>query len=75
MAKKTKFRQLSEDARAKGLYVAKYSPGDGVTRYRFFDKPDNTYFGPDNGVCTALGLRNAKRFVQTGKCPRTRKAY
>lgn len=70
--KKTRFNALSAEARAKGLYVAKHSPGDGVTRYRFFDKPDNSYFGPDNGICTVLGLKAAKKFLATGTCPRSK---
>lgn len=68
--KKTEFNKLSEYARDNGLHVSKYSPGDGVTRYRFFDKPGNTYFGPANGICTAMGLKAAWRYLQTGTCPR-----
>ncbi|KKL83152.1 hypothetical protein LCGC14_1977590 [marine sediment metagenome] len=41
------------------FYVSAYSPGDGVTRYRFFSKPGNTYFGPGNGDFTALGWKEA----------------
>lgn len=64
---------LSEDARKSGYYVATYSPGDGKTRYRFFDlaemarkgvsPQEQTYFGPLNGVHTALGLAAAKKFL------------
>lgn len=60
-------------ARDNNLYVATWSPGDGVTRYRFFDKPGNTYFGPDNGICTELGLKKAWRFLQTGTCSVSRR--
>lgn len=31
------------------------------------------YFGPDNGICTALGLKAAKHYLATGSCPRGRK--
>lgn len=45
----------------RGWTVRTWSPGDGVTRYRFFeDAPKNqTYFGPDNGRYTALGYKDA----------------
>ena len=55
----TRFQELDDDARAVGLYVATYSPGGGQTRYRFFNTPGNTYFGPDNGIFTALGFHDA----------------
>lgn len=50
-----------------GWQVCTYSPGDGVTRYRFFhNAPRNqSYFGPDNGVRTELGIRRAEEFVRT----------
>lgn len=64
---------LSEDARKSGYYVATYSPGDGKTRYRFFDLADmarrgvstaeQDYFGPLNGIHTAVGLAAAKKFL------------
>jgi hypothetical protein len=59
----TRYEELSERAAKVGLYVRTYSPGDGVTRYRFFGDPANTYFGPDNGVHTALGIGAAHAFV------------
>ena len=46
-----------------GLFVAEWSPGDGVTRYRFFDRQGNSYFGPDNGIYTALGLKEANTWL------------
>jgi hypothetical protein len=64
---------LAQYARDAGLFVASWSPGDGVTRYRFFDKPGNTYFGPQNGICTELGLKKAWKFLQTGTCSVTRR--
>lgn len=51
---------LSCAANRAGLYVRTYSPGDGVTRYRFFTSPNNSYFGPDNGIHTALGITAAE---------------
>ena len=41
-----------------GVHVDTYAPGDGVKRYRFFDK-ESDYFGPENGIYTALGRREA----------------
>jgi hypothetical protein len=48
-----------------GYSVHTWSPGDGVTRYRFFrNAPKNqTYFGPDNGIYTALGIREAETYA------------
>ena len=65
--------ELREHAKTGGLYVASYSPGDGVTRYRFFDKPGNDYFGPGSGVCTVLGIKKAWKYLQTGSCPTSRR--
>lgn len=57
-------RQLLDDLAADvGLYVRTWSPGDGVTRYRFFDKPGNSYFGPANGIATCLGVRAAETWL------------
>jgi len=43
-----------------GLNVRTCSPGDGVTRYRFFPKDDpSSYFGPSNGIHTVLGAKAA----------------
>lgn len=46
-----------------GFYVDDYSPGDGVTRYRFFRKPSR-YHGPESGIYTALGRKEALVFAQ-----------
>lgn len=47
-------------------YVKTYSPGDGITRYRFFRKHEgketNQYFGPENGIATFLGASQAYAF-------------
>ena len=55
--------QLSTNAARVKLYVRTYSPGDGLTRYRFFKKKGNSYFGPDNGIYTALGIKEAETFL------------
>ena len=56
--------RLSAACRVVNLYVATWSPGDGVTRYRFFDSPGNAYCGPANGIFTALGYREACAFAR-----------
>jgi hypothetical protein len=65
MAKKTRLEELQDYAREVGVTVRTYSPGDGVTRYRFFDKPGpgQTYFGPASGMYTALGLKDAWNYL------------
>jgi hypothetical protein len=68
MARKKKPSRL-EELRAslpKNVQVHTYSPGDGVTRYRFFWKaPANqSYFGPDTGIYTALGMGEAETFAE-----------
>lgn len=48
--------------------VRDYSPGDGVTRYRFFTclQPDanQDYFGPHSGDYTSFGAAEAMAFLQ-----------
>lgn len=56
--KKSRLETLQRDAEKFGFYVATYSPGDGVTRYRFFSEPSD-YFGPASGLYTALGYKEA----------------
>lgn len=56
--KKTRFDELYEACEKAGFYVARYSPGDGVTRYRFFSEK-SSYFGPKNGDETVLGYKHA----------------
>ena len=63
----TRMGQLQEFAARAGYYVATWSPGDKITRYRFFKlpvAPDQSYFGPANGDHTALGLKKAWQFLQ-----------
>lgn len=58
----TRLEALQNAAADVGLYVTTYSPGDGVTRYRFHEKPAS-YFS-DSGIHTALGLKKAWEFLQ-----------
>lgn len=65
---KTRLEELQEAAHVRGYFVRTWSPGDGVTRYRFFDgkrdkEEGQSYFGPANGVYTALGLKEAYTFL------------
>lgn len=48
-----------------GYSIHTYAPGDGVTRYRFFHNapPNQSYFGPANGIFTALGIKEAESFA------------
>jgi len=57
--------EMGEVAKDHGLYISTYSPGDGLTRYRFFTNADDDYFGPGNGIYTALGLAEARTFVRS----------
>jgi hypothetical protein len=69
----TRKDELQRLAHAAGYHVEAYSPGDGMTRYRFFDLAEMdrkgvsvkemSYFGPLNGVGTALGLAAAKKWL------------
>jgi hypothetical protein len=67
MAKKkpTRLQELKDYAKGAGLTVETWSPGDGATRYRFFDEagPNQTYFGPKSGIYTALGLKDAWNYL------------
>jgi hypothetical protein len=61
---KTRLDKLRADL-PPGYAIYTYSPGDGVTRYRFFKNasPKQDYFGPDNGIYTALGYAEAEAFA------------
>ena len=52
-------KELENQAAQAGLYVAAYSPGDGVTRYRFFLTPRS--YSQSDGLFTALGTRGGRR--------------
>jgi hypothetical protein len=45
-----------------GIHVATYSPGDGVTRYRFFHV--KTDFAGGFGIYTALGRKEAMAWLR-----------
>ncbi len=68
MAKRiTRQQELAREAQERGLIVMTYAPGDGVTRYRFFrvgaGGGRQDYFGPEDGIYTALGLKEAYAFL------------
>lgn len=56
----SKLEKLAIDG---ALWVATWSPGDGKTRYRFFNEAQNSFFGPKNGIYTGLGYREAETFA------------
>lgn len=62
---KTRLDKLRADL-PPGYSIETYSPGDGVARYRFFENasPKQDYFGPANGIYTALGYAEAEAFAQ-----------
>lgn len=53
--------ELRKAAVKVGLHVETYSPGDGVKRYRFFDKP--TDYDAGRGFFTAYGKGEAVAFL------------
>lgn len=63
----TKKEQLAVLCAEAGIYYRTWSPGDGCTRYRFFRgvEQHNSYFGPEDGIYTALGIRSALDFART----------
>lgn len=73
--KKTRLEELQEYAKEHKLYVATYSPGDGTTRYRFFDKPGNSYFGPASGIYTALGIKDAWNYLYGGSYYKPKRSH
>ena len=76
----TRKDELMRLAHEAGYHVESYSPGDGVTRYRFFDLAEMdrkgvsmremSYFGPLNGVDTVLGLAAAKKWLSKSRARR-----
>lgn len=46
-----------------GLRVATHSPGDGVTRYRFFKSKKRVSYFTHVGIYTALGLTEAEAWL------------
>jgi len=55
----TKREELNRYARMAGLYVRTYSPGDGVTRYRFFR------LAPDGSELSVVDSRNGTLLNQS----------
>ena len=60
----TRVQELRDYCETGSFHVTTYSPGDGVTRYRFFSKEGNDYFGPDEGDWTALGIAEAWAYAR-----------
>lgn len=58
----TRLENLIDKAERAGLAVYTYSPGDGVTRYRFSRETNSDYFAC-RAVYTALGLKEAHCFA------------
>ena len=56
----TRTDTLKARAASCGLLLCTYSPGDGVTRYA---PEGQCYFGPDNGIYTALGYKEADTWL------------
>lgn len=54
-------RELIALAERYGLYIRTYSPGDGVTRYKLFERPADYFESGEVG--RALGLQGARLFV------------
>jgi hypothetical protein len=55
---------LKDRAQRQGLRILTWAPGDGVTRYRFRAESDRAgYFGQDDGLGTAFGLREAEAWL------------
>jgi hypothetical protein len=70
----TRFDDLRKEAKSRrGYGISRWSPGDGKTRYRFHAPGRPIDFFEDDGICTVLGLKPAKKFLETGSCPRSRK--
>jgi hypothetical protein len=59
--KMSRYKELKENL-PEGFGMDDYSPGDGVTRYRFFDREPFGYFA-GRGIYTALGIKEAETFV------------
>ena len=64
----TRYQNLQLKAKQCGLSVAKWSPGDGMTRYRFYvtglyNDEGADYFALMNPTFTACGLGDAHTWV------------
>jgi hypothetical protein len=60
--RETRLVKLIQAAQDANLWIDTYSPGDGATRYRFFDRPGQDYFS-GRAVYTALGYKDAVSFL------------
>ena len=71
----SKLDTLNAELKNYGLSIDTWSPGDGVTRYRFFDGSEQggDYFA-SFGIFTALGWKEAVTFA-TGYCRGMEHAY
>lgn len=67
MKKQSDLNWLKGYCKRFGLYVYTYSPGDGVTRYRFSLDEDSDYCGC-NGLRTVLGYERAEIFADGFGC-------
>jgi hypothetical protein len=63
--KTSRLESLRREAARHNLYVGVYSPGDGVSRYRFIRSRNGkpvSYFS-DDGIFTALGIGEAETWL------------
>ena len=60
----TKIEQLREMGQRGNFYVGTYSPGDGVTRYRFTSGTDSINYFAMSSFYTALGFREASAYAE-----------
>lgn len=65
MADRTTRKELFLHANDAGFVIATWAPGDGVTRYRFFDaRYGPTDYHAGHHFFTALGVAEAMTFVR-----------
>jgi len=65
MRRRSRIQMIQYAERECSLVVAMWSPGDGVTRYRFqAPGPGAGSYDADHGVYTALGLSEAWAFLR-----------
>lgn len=60
----TKIEKLRKLGLGAGFGVSDYSPGDGITRYRFFKDEEVVSFFTSFGCCTKLGLKEALAYAE-----------
>ncbi len=74
----TRLEQLRSTAAKHNLYIATWSPGDGVTRYRFIKSKAGKPVGyfQSSGLFTVLGIGSAeealRRITQDRKTRRSK---